>query len=239
MSNTLADHTLATDQIAALMKKFNMWWFIIASTLILLTTYSIKILHIPFAKAYIDWITSLIPSIPLWVEKSSFPEQTSIYMAFAWTALPINCFLLVKSITEARVERAVCGVIIEGKVNKKNLLIQFLILPTVILEILIIINFSIDDGINCRKMCVNTSPFALLVFGSFIFMMINTSIYGFCIIALSLIKISQFILIKKPINSNTKNYHKEYTNQSITSFSTNENIDPQHKTPNNKFKSTD
>lgn len=150
------------------------------------------ILNAPIFGHIVDWIAMKVPSVFRWVQLSTFPNATKVFVVFIWCAIPIQTILI-----------AVCEPAKTTFIKKEqgssfgklvtNLLRVFFLL---VVFVLIAFFFAIVDSPPCR-LCVNSSRSALLFIGC---------VYGLSVSSLTALCIWYVTLISNSFNTKGKKH---------------------------------
>ncbi len=136
-------------------RKPKLWLPIIGGLLIIFCTTDDIFQQFPLLVQFVKTISSIVPSINVWVERSSHPEATSLLLSYCWILIPYYAWVIYKEYYNDKVNHKQLQLWSQGGWGRHLIPVRFI---TVFAPITIIFySFALPEEPNCARLCIHES----------------------------------------------------------------------------------
>lgn len=177
-----------------LIRKPQFWLPMLGGLLIILGVPDNIFQQFPSLWKFIKIISSFVPSINTWVERSSHPEATSLLLTYCWILIPYYAWVIYKEYYDDTFNNKQLQLWTQGGWKRHFIPIRFIVVFAPIT--IIFYNFALPAEPSCTRFCIHESLTLQLI-------------VTFCLILLVSFFISTMVFW-------LKNFRKIHFNNNIT-----------------------
>lgn len=175
-------------------RKPKFWLPIVGGLLIVFGALESAFHQIPLLEQLVKVISSDVPSINAWVERSSHPEATSLLLSYVWILIPYYAWVIYKEYYNSNINNKQIQLWTQGGWKRHFVPLRFIAVFAPIT--IIFYNFALPAEPSCVRLCIHES-------------LILQFIITFCLILLVSFFISTMVFW-------LKNFRKIHFNNNIT-----------------------
>lgn len=142
-------------------RKPKFWLPILGGLLIVFGTPDNILQQLPLLGQFVKTISSIVPSINAWVERSSHPETTSFLLSYCWILIPYYAWEIYKEYYSDKVNNKQLQLWSQGGWKRHLIPVRFIAVFAPIT--IIFYSFALPSDSNCARLCIHESLILQLI----------------------------------------------------------------------------